>query len=1159
MRLAHAARLLADARALAALLPLARAAGFDAPSLPLPRDARRTLGILDTPIARARLVPGVGPLRALLAEVPADTQLRDAASRLATRLAARAPRERWLLMLVRADGSSAAIAAWTAAPDHVPRLLALAYDPRAVRDSDAETLCALVAHAPAAGASGGDALLAHQRWLDVLGRERLGARFYHALADTVGALAASAVPTVPDATARSELALLYATRCLFLAFLEAKGWLDGDRAFLAHRCDEALTGGGDVHRRLLRPLFFGTLNTPRRDRAPAARAFGRVPFLNGGLFAPTALERRWRALHFDDASVARLVHDLLGRHRFTAREDSASWSEAAVDPEMLGRAFESLMHARDRRSTGAFYTPQPLVEQVTAAALRATLLRGESPFPITVVDDALAGRPIQDHALAGRLHARASALRLLDPACGSGAFLVHALERLAALLAACGDVRPVAVLRRATLTRSIFGVDRNPTAVWLCELRLWLSVVIEADDDDPSAIPPLPNLDHHVRVGDALAPPAGLASASVALGWGGAPWGPALASADGHYPQAVGLAALRARYARMSGPRKRAAARRLDAAERERALATLDRAASSLRYARADALDAVRARDLFGERRATTARDRERLDTLRAAVRSTDSARRALAGGGALPFGFGWHFADAAAAGGFDTIVGNPPWIRPHALPAGERVALRASYVCAREAAWRAGAALANAGPGFGSQVDLAAPFVERSLALLRPHGALALLVPAKLWRSLAGGGLRALLAREARVHAIEDWSDAPAVFDAVTYPSLLVAARRAPDEATHAPASPASVHVRVHRRAGIADARLAPYALSLDADPASPWLLLPADVRAALERLRAAGIPLAASGLTRPTLGVKCGCNEAFLVRRVAAAPLHESLAAVRGRDDAALVEAACLRPVLRGEDLARDARGMVATSADDAPWILWTHDATGAPLAELPPRVARWLAPWRARLAARTDARGAGAWWTLFRTAAADVRRARVAWADLARTPAPRLLPAGDPHVPLNSCYVAAFDDERDARAFACLLAAPPLIAWLGALAEPARGGFRRHLAWTVALLPVPRAWNLVRDRLADAFETSPTARTAAVCSAYGIPAHALAPLLAWDAGLVRVAAPVDHEASARAVREERARCAPAPLTVPLAPTRWRGSPGRGLPERRGGAPPR
>ena len=79
------------------------------------------------------------------------------------------------------------------------------------------------------------------------------------------------------------------------------------------------------------------------------------------------------------------------------------------------------------------------------------------------------------------------------------------------------------------LARVIHGVDVNPTAVWLCELRLWLSVVIESDERRMSAVPPLPNLDCNVRVGDALAgdafssppslvgPPAALAAVAPAL------------------------------------------------------------------------------------------------------------------------------------------------------------------------------------------------------------------------------------------------------------------------------------------------------------------------------------------------------------------------------------------------------------------------------------------------------------------------------------------------------------------------------------------------------------------------------------------------------------------------------------------------------------------
>jgi hypothetical protein len=102
------------------------------------------------------------------------------------------------------------------------------------------------------------------------------------------------------------------------------------------------------------------------------------------------------------------------------------------------------------------------------------------------------------------LRERSAALRIVDPACGSGAFLVHALEELSTLRARLGDPRPTDEMRRELLTRAIFGVDINPMAVWLCELRLWLSVVIEGRASDPLSVAPLPNLDRHIRVGDSL-------------------------------------------------------------------------------------------------------------------------------------------------------------------------------------------------------------------------------------------------------------------------------------------------------------------------------------------------------------------------------------------------------------------------------------------------------------------------------------------------------------------------------------------------------------------------------------------------------------------------------------------------------------------------------
>ena len=60
------------------------------------------------------------------------------------------------------------------------------------------------------------------------------------------------------------------SRLVFLSFLESKGWLNDDRAFLAHHFDACMSDGGGFHRRVLLPLFFGTLNTPFRDRTAMA-------------------------------------------------------------------------------------------------------------------------------------------------------------------------------------------------------------------------------------------------------------------------------------------------------------------------------------------------------------------------------------------------------------------------------------------------------------------------------------------------------------------------------------------------------------------------------------------------------------------------------------------------------------------------------------------------------------------------------------------------------------------------------------------------------------------------------------------------------------------------------------------------------------------------
>jgi len=1064
--LRQAAALLARASTPDGLLALAGALGFDGAALALDAEARANLGIGDL-VSEVRLMRGEGALRALLVVAPPDTALRPVLTQLAAALVRRTTHVLWTIVAASPGADEAGIACWTA-EQRPARLAALLVRPSQVVASDAETLCALEA------ASIGDDLLVHTRWCELLGRAALSRRFYRILEQRIAALAGS-LPRMPE-TDRSELALLGASRLLFLSFLQAKGWLDGDRAFLANQFDACMASGGGFHERVLQPLFFGTLNTPHRKRASTARAFGAVPFLNGGLFGRTPLERRHALARFSDEALGELFAQLLGAYRFTAREEQAQWSEVAIDPEMLGRAFESLMAARERRVSGAFYTPQPLVAQVADHALAAALASPDlhaGEVEAALRGEALSAHPA--HALRERLHA----LTILDPACGSGAFLVHLLERLTQLHATAGDTRSVAAIRRDVLTRTIHGVDVNPTAVWLCELRLWLSVVIESAETRMPAVPPLPNLDSNVRVGDTLAGDAFDQPAALV--------GPPAA-----------LARIRERYVRASGARKATLRRALAREESRRAIATIDFQLLRITSQRRERVLARRSPNLFGERDSSAEQSAARRLELRARAAALRRERRRIADGGALPFSFTSHFAHVHARGGFGLVIGNPPWVRLHNIPPATRETLRSRYTVFADAAWEPPSTSAR-GRGFGAQVDLAALFVERSISLAANGGAIALLLPAKLWRSLSGGGLRRLVAARTELRRIEDWTDAPCSFDAAVYPSVLIATRRASDLRGAIEAVDADTAYAVRRRTLNLEWRSSTRAARLDAeDPASPWLVLPNDVRTAFDTLRERGQPLAASHLGRALLGVKCGCNEAFLVNDAGG---DRVIAAVECQGRRGTLERDMLRPLLRGESL----QAWRVPPSSRA--IVWTHDDSGPPLGVLPPAAARWLAPWRRRLRARSDLRGTGSWWMLFRTESADFARTRVVWSDFGRAPRAAILPAGDPTVPLNSCYVLPCADPVDALALATLLNSPLAAAFLNAIAEPARGGWHRYLAWTVELLPIPRNWVRARSILAPLAERallgdapSDSELLGAACRAYRVRHDDVAPLVAW-----------------------------------------------------------
>jgi len=672
---------------------------------------------------------------------------------------------------------------------------------------------------------------------EVLASEGVTPRFFRAFRGTLDRLT-ERLHTPRSRVDRHALSLTALTRVLFLYFIQSKGWLDGDTRYVAHLLDRALGARRHFHRSFLHALCFGALNRPPVERGGSARALGKIPFLNGGLFEPTPLERRHGPAVWGNADWRAAFDDLFERFHFSVREHDAG---EFIAPDMLGRVFEGVMDADERRASGSYYTPAALVREMVRAGLEAALTHrlGLSPSAAAQwVHEGIAPRPAPN----------LRNLRILDPAAGSGAFLLGALDELVALRRAAGD-GPALAVKRDVLAHSLFGVDLTPTAVRLTELRLWLALVADEDHTDPAEIAPLPNLDGHVLQGDALLDPLMLAASL-----GGRAF-------RGGSAEVRRLAEARQRHFRLAGPEKRAAQRELSRAEAALARQLLDDGCSSIESAIAELLSGGRNRDLFGRTRGLDQGQRSRLARLRQGLRDLRAARRKLRQEGAAPFfSFESHFAEVVTEGGFDLVTGNPPWVRAERLAPRVRETLAGRYSCWHAAATR----------GFAHLPDVAVAFTERALELTRPGGVVGLLVPAKLATSGYAEPLRRRLAHGSRIERAAPLPEPVArSFGAAVYPMALVAARADPAGTERAATS-------------LGPKPLAPAVPQRELQGDGPWILIPG-VERITRRLRAQ-FPTVGDRWT-PQLGVKTGADDVFVVDR----ECPGTRPAIRGRDIAA------------------------------------------------------------------------------------------------------------------------------------------------------------------------------------------------------------------------------------------------------------------------------
>ncbi len=512
--------------------------------------------------------------------------------RVASALYRHNPARRALLIFDARDETRLVVASWGLGPGPL-RLRKLWIELDAPRRSELDILAALAVNG---AATASDLALAHIQALD---REQVTGRFFAEFRRQRAALAAGLTGVPGNAGGdRFDLALILLSRLLFLYFLQRKGWLDGDTVYLRRIFEDALATGAPFFRHRLEPLFFSALNRPSERRGRSARELGELPYLNGGLFERDALERRYPRLNVPDECFTPIFHELLDKYQFTLREDQPADQDVAVDPEMLGRVFEGLMAGSVRGSTGAFFTPRSLVDRLVDGALCAHLAQAADCERDLVGELLSSGSPSMEESLRTRLTTHARAIRVLDPAVGSGAFLLAALHRLESLRDGLEGRPPDPFARferrQEIIRRNLHGVDINAAAVRLCELRLWLALVVDLEVDDISQVPALPNLDINIRQGDALVDPIDFLMQYVDLDQG--------LAASRWRRRVEQLSERRERYFRAGGAGKRRVLRGLQRAERDLAVSFLAGLAAGIDARRQDLRAAARSRDLFGRR-----------------------------------------------------------------------------------------------------------------------------------------------------------------------------------------------------------------------------------------------------------------------------------------------------------------------------------------------------------------------------------------------------------------------------------------------------------------------------------------------------------------------------------------------------------------------------
>lgn len=334
---------------------------------------------------------------------------------------------------------------------------------------------------------------------------------------------------IDDERQRRWYASVLLNRLMFIYFLQRKHFLDnGNLNYLQDKLNEIrqTLGKDKFFTVFLKALFFEGFAKPEEQCSPEARRLlGNIKYLNGGLFLPHVIELANPKIQVPDQAFENLL-SLFGRYSWNLN-DTPGGDDNEINPDVLGYIFEKYIN---QKAFGAYYTRPEITEYLCEQTIFKLVLEKVTAPDIPGLPPARRFDSIADLLL--NLDAPLCkqllldvlpSLSLLDPACGSGAFLVAAMRTLISLYSAIiGKIEFLHdrtltdwlkkaraehpslsyFIKKRIITDNLFGVDIMEEATEIAKLRLFLALVASAQTVEQ--LEPLPNIDFNILAGNSL-------------------------------------------------------------------------------------------------------------------------------------------------------------------------------------------------------------------------------------------------------------------------------------------------------------------------------------------------------------------------------------------------------------------------------------------------------------------------------------------------------------------------------------------------------------------------------------------------------------------------------------------------------------------------------